>query len=503
MSFNLSTPEGRQAHAEDLMASIESHRAVLDAIASGATPLFKAGALVGTPTQGQTIASSAFAALMPQDLAPYYYSTIATRAKRIALLTTLKRETVTSVIKERTIKKSHGDQWLISAMSETGIPGTSVSDFEKKISNIRYFAHGRSISHVGQQVNILGGQYPLVRVAGKGGLAMEQESAVEGLAQQMERAYWEGDSAVDALDVDGIFAQIIAGGTTDVNYFDLRGATLDFDQIMTGLAAVTSDLHEGEPSILFVDSKQWKPLTAEAADKNRLDPARAQPTKPGGVYWNSSLKQFMLIGPNGKELELREARLMNNTLAIPAAASGTPQSANLTAANNPLSDVNAASQFAADDAGAYGYKVMAMYRQGNGLPFTVAPITVAAGDAASFEINDDGEKATDNPLVKYAVWRSEKDGTTTYKFIGYFPLNTDGAGSDTQIVDLNDRIPGTYRSAALHLDDGAVTDDVLMDTAQITLAQVARQLPFLACRYSAPAVNMPKKQLMFDNCGVA
>ena len=506
----LASPEGRMAHAEDLMASIDSHRAVLDAIANGALPMRKAGAEVGSPTQGQTISSSAFSALIPQDLAPFYYSTIATRAKRIALLTTLKRENAKQIVKERTVKKRHGSPLLISSVSESGIPGVSTSDLEKRISNIRFHAVQRQITHVGQQVNILGAQYPLVRVDGPRGLQFEQEGAIEGLAEAMERDYWNGDNSVDSTRVDGVFKQIEDGGTVGVNYFDLRGDTLDIDTIMGGLADVTADEHEGEPGVLFVDAEQWKPLSSEAMDKNRLDPARANPSRPGGLYWNSALKQLLLVGPNGKELEIREARLMNGKFPVPTATVGSPYSAALTASNGEASSNDASSNFVAADAGTYTYKVVPRFKKGNALPFTTAGIAVIAGDIATFEIDDDTVKANaitaENDLVDYAVWRSEVDGTSNYQFLGFFGVNSDGAGVDTnitKITDTNARIPGTFRSAALHLEDGAICDDVLMDTAQITLAQVERRLPFLACRYSAPAVVMPKKQLMFDNCGVA
>ncbi len=510
MNFDhmISSPSGRMAHAQELMEAIESHRSIHEAIAKGGgIRMHKGGAEVGTPTQGQAIASSGFAALIPQDLAPYYYSTIATRAKRVALLSAIKRETALQVVKERVIKKKHGDPWMISSVDEAGIPGVEVSDYEKRINSVRFHSVQRQITHVGQQVHILNAQYPLVRATGPGGLAMEQESGLESLVEKMERDYWNGDSSVDATRVDGVFKQIIAGGTANINYIDLRAATMDIDRVVDALAGVTIDGYEGEPSILWLAAEQWAPLSKEAMDKNRLDPSRGRP-RPGELYWNPDIAALLLVGPNGKALELREARLMNNQLDVPTTAGGglnlTVSAAN-ESAGSPSVAAHASSLFAAGDAGTYSYKIMARFRKGYSIPYTASGIVVAAGDRVTFEYNDSGlATASSGDLVDYVVWRAEVDTTSNYKMVGIFGANDDGpTNSGTIFYDDNARIPGTFRSAALHMEDGALVDVVLVDAAQIPLAQVERRLPFLQCRYSAPHVVMPRKQIVFLNAGVA
>lgn len=503
----ISSPSGRMAHAQELMEAIESHRAIHEAIAkAGGVRMQKAGAEVGTPTQGSAIPSSSFAALIPQDLAPFYYSTIAARAKRVALLSVIKRENALQVVKERVVKKKHGDPWMISSVDEAGIPGVEVSDYEKRINNVRFHSVQRQITHVGQQVHILNAAYPLVRATGPGGLAMEQESGLESLVEKMERDYWNGDSDVDSHRVDGIFKQVIAGGTTGINHIDLRGATMNIDRIIDALSGVTIDGYEGEPSVLWLAAEQWAPLSKEAMDKNRMDPARGRP-RPGELYWNPDIAALLLVGPNGKPLELREARLMNNQLDVPTVGSGSVPvvNAGTESAGSPSVASHASSVFEAGDAGVYSYKIMARFRKGYSAPYTASGISVAAGDRVTFEYNDAAvATSASGELVDYVVWRSTVDTTTGYKLLGIFGANTDGpTNSGTIFYDINDRIPGTFRSAALHMEDGALVDDVLLDTAQIPLAQVERRLPFLQCRYSAPHVVMPRKQIVFDNCGVA
>lgn len=463
-------------------------------------PIRKAGAEVGSPTQGQAVTGSAFGVLIPQDMSAFVYSTIAKRAERCILMSELPRENVAQVIYERPILRKHGNVHMSAGVSEAGIPGVDQSTYDKIISTRRYWNVQRQITHVAENVAVLGTFYPQVGLKGKGGLEWEQKEGAESLVEKMEIAYWNAQTAVaNGYEGSGFFEQVINGGTAGINYIDMRGASLDFDNIVDALAGVIVDGYEGSPSKAYIPSQVWKRLTKEAADKNRLNPSQ-----PGDVMWNKEMKQLLLIGPTGKPIVLREARLMHPEYELPDAAYGDFKAvvANDLTLTSPVgaNEVPAqTSYFTDDDVGTYIYKFIARFAKGHTTVATKAGLAIAAGDVAKFvwdDADDYGADSTSGEFLGYAIWRSDKDSTTKFRFLGYFGQAAAGA---TTFYDTNARIPGTYRSALIHFEDGAVTDDVLLDSFQYPLAPVERRRPFLLGRYSNISVNMPRKQVVFDN----
>lgn len=495
------------AKAEDARRALDNAKPRVDEYNRNGMALMKgtlekAGAVVGNPTQGQVVVDSPFAALIPQDIAPYWYSQVAPERKRIALLNYLNQVKVNQRFREKVVVTRHTDHMIPSATSEAGIPGISDSTIDKRIATTRWWRELRSITHPAMNVTILGAQYPVVQARGKGGLQFEQREGSLGLAEKMEIAYWHGDNDANPEEGDGFFKQVRDGGVTDVNYYDLRGGQLSFSAIIEALAKVSQDGFEGEPDTLFLPGPVWASISAEATQKNRLDPERA---KVGEVMWNRTTSQLFLIGPSGTPIGLKEARLLVPQYfnEPPAAGGGEFESISTgdLSAGSPTTPVDADSQFGADDAGTYSYRVSAVFAQGYSAAISINNVTVAAGDGVLFEWDDAAIGTSSNPLLGYRVWRNSLDAPTKFGLIGFFGKNTDSADNGTAFVDLNDVLPGTFRCGATHGADGAISDDVLLDTNMVTLGQFDMALRMVVNRYSSLDVNMPRKQLAFTNVG--
>jgi len=509
--------EKAQQLTANYKAKAETHRALIaqqaDAAnwvkenASQAQALFKGtlnkAAVVGDPTQGQAVTDSPFNALIPQDIAPYWYSQVAPERKRIALLNYLNQEKVAQRFREKVVVIRHTDHMMPVATSESAIPGTSDSEIDKRIATTRWWRELRSITHPAMNVTILGAQYPLVQARGKGGLQFEQREGSLGLAEKMEIAYWHGDNDANPEEGDGFFKQVKTRGVEGTNWFDLRGGQLSFATIIQALANVSRDGFEGEPDTIFLPGPVWGSLSAEAAQKNRLDPAKG---KPGDIIWNKEIKQLMMIGPSGTTVALQEARLLlpSYYTAPPTAGAGEFDALVLgdLSAGSPSTPVDAESQFLADDVGTYSYRVSAVYAQGYSAALAVNNVAVADGDAVEFEWDDAAFGSASNPFLGYRVWRNTLAAPTTFGFIGFYGKNTDGTTDNgTLFYDLNENLPGTYSVAGIHGADGAISDDVLLDTNMVTLGQFDMSLRLVVGRYSSLDVNMAKKHLAFLNVG--
>lgn len=499
----LTASAGAAQFLKDRPQEVYTDTVMRSALTKAGIPLEKAGAVVGNPTQGQAISNSPFAALIPQDIAPYWYSQVAPERKRISLLTYLNKETVQQRFREKSVVTRHTDHLMPVATAETAIPGISNSSIDKRIATTRYWRELRSISHPAMNVTILGAQYPLVQARDKGGLQFEQREGSLGLAEKMEIAYWYGKNSQNAEEGDGFFEQVRNGGVEDTNWYDLRGGQLSFDLILQGLARVSQDGFEGEPDTVFLPGPVWASLSSEAAAKNRLDPDKA---KVGDIVWNKAMTQLMLIGPSGTPVALREARLLYPSYYRTPPSAGAGEFTALVLGNlsagSPSTPVDAASQFTADDVGTYSYRVVAAYSQGYSAALSVNSVAVAEGDVVTFEWDDAAFGSASNPFLGYHVWRNTLTNLTSFGYIGFFGKNTDGpTDNGTTFDDTNATIPGCYSVGATHGADGAISDDVLLDTNIVTLGQIDMTLRMVVGRYSSIDVNMPRKHLAYFNVG--
>lgn len=494
-----------ERRAEDQRRALKFHEPMV----AEAKKLEKGGELMkgsvdaSTLTQGQAVTGSNFNVLIPQDISHMLYSAMLKRAERCVLVQNLEREPVKQVKRERVITKRHGDPFQPIGMGEKSIPGVNRPVLDKVLATVRYYGVMPTLTHVAANVNTIMGRYPTVQADGKGGLQFEREMGIESLAENLELVYWEGDNDFDADEGDGFFSQMTAGGTTNINNFDLRGTYLTFDKLIDYLAGVIRYGYEGKPNKLYLDAALWAPLAKEAATKNRLDPAKGV-----SVYWNKEMTQLLMMGPTGQKLELLHSMFISNDWEIPTVAEGEyftmSMAGNMVGAaptSPTAASVSLTTYFGASQAGAYIYKILPIFKKGRPAPFACTALTIAADDVAKFDFDDAAivGSGTNNTLVGYRVWRSDKDSTTVFHYLGKFGKNTLGASSGTLFYDTNLRIPGTYNSAAIHHGDGAITDDVLLDAFQDDLGRIERETRMVLGTYRGLSLNQPKRHVAIKN----
>lgn len=488
-----------ERRAENQRRVLKDHEPAVAEYAS----LMKGSVDASTLTQGQAVTGSNFNVIIPQDISHMLYSAMLKRQERCVLVQNLEREDVKQVKRERVITKRHGDPFQPIGMGEKSLPGTNRPVLDKIVATVRYYGVMPTLTHVAANVNTIQGRYPTVQADGKGGLQFERQMGVEALAENLELVYWEGDNDFDADEGDGYFAQMDAGGTTNVNVFDLRGTYLTFDKLIDYLAGVIRYGYEGKPNKLYLDAALWAPLAKEAATKNRLDPAKGVQ-----VFWNKEMTQLLMMGPTGQKLELLHSMFISNDWEIPTVAEGDyftmSMAGNMVGAaptSPTAASVSLTTYFGASQAGAYIYKILPVFKKGRPVPFACTALSIADGDVAKFDFNDAAivGSGTSNALVGYRVWRSDKDSTTVFHYLGKFGKNTLGASSGTLFYDTNLRIPGTYNSAAIHHGDGAITDDVLLETFQDEMGRAEREWRMVLGTYRGLSVNQPKRHVSIKN----
>jgi hypothetical protein len=464
--------------------------------------LMKGSVDAATLSQGSPVSNNNFSVLIPQDISHMVYSTMLKREERCVFVQNLEREPVKQVKRERVIKKRHGNPFIPLGMGEKSLPGVNRPLLDRIVATVQYYGVMPTLTHVAQNVSVLQGKYPVVAADGEGGLKFERESGIESLAEKLESVYWNGDNDFDADEGDGFFRQLDAGGVAGTNVIDLRNQYLTFDKFIDYLAGLMQIDFEGKPSAVYMPTELWAPLAKEAATKNRLDPAKGVE-----IVWNKALGQLLMFGPTGQQLELRHALFISPDWKVdnfPAdGQSGTDfwpmTEANLVGAalTSPTGvSVSQTSYFEAGDAGNYIYKFMPIFKKGHPAAFTCTSLSIADGDVAKADFNDAAFSST---LVGYQWWRSEKDSSTVFHYGGKFGRNTLGANGGTLWFDTNKTIPGTFRAAAVHHGDGAITDDVLLDAFQDDMGRVERELRMVLGTYRGLSVNMPRKHLSILN----
>lgn len=455
-------------------------------------------------TQSTPVSNNGFSVLIPQDISRRVYSTMLKRKERCVFIENIEREPVDQVKRDRVIMKRHGNYLSPLGMGEKSLPAVNRPLMDRTIATVRYYGVMPTLTHVAEHVNILQGKYPVVRADGPGGLNFEREAGIESLAEKLEIAYFHGDNDFDADEGDGFFVQMDAGGTANINVFDLRGATVTFDKLIDYLAGLMRLEYEGKPNAWYLPPEMWAPLSKEAAGKNRLDPAKGVK-----IYWNQDMTQLLMSGPTGQQVELRNSLFCSpnwNVANVVADGDASVDYWAMTEANlvggaltSPTGvSVSLTSQFGVSDAGNYIYKFVPIYKKGNPAPFTCTTLAIADGDVAMADFNDAGFSSTH---VGYHWWRSAKDSTTVFHYGGKFGRNTLGASSGTLWYDTNARIPGTFKSALVHHGDGAILDNVLLESFQDDMGRIERELRMVIGTYRGLSVDMPKKHIALKNCG--
>lgn len=361
-----------------------------------------------------------------------------------------------------------------STNTETGIINESTGSYARRVGLVKYLMTKRQVSLVSTLGNNLASSE-----------AIEQQAGAKQLLTDAEYLSFEGDSAVVPTEFDGIYAQLLAGvvaGQVDSsNILDAAGQSLASINLVNAAAAQVSRRDNfGTPTHLFMSQ-----LTQADFDTG-LDPAfrvSLNNVPNGGISLGSPVVGIRTSWGDVKTIN--DVFINDGDQTVPfqvtyptLATANTGMKPTL-AVDASVSD--AASAFAAAQAGNYYWLVTGLNANGQSDGVITAQTAVAAGKKVTLTIT----RSAGAQETGYAIYRSRMNGTNTpsdFRLMARVPVG----GATTTYVDRNTDIPGTTRAYILNMNPG--------DHA-INWRQLLPMMKFPL--YPTNAAVIPWAQLMF------
>ena len=355
-------------------------------------------------------------------------------------------------------------------MGEGDLPEEEDSTYSREVTLVKFMGTTRRVTHVGS----------IVKTAGiANAIAQETKNGTLWLMRQLEEGLFFGDSAIVPVQFDGLNKLMADGGSPT---YDMRGAPLS-EEVLSGMCAgVRMAPNYGSIDTIFCS------IGVKSDIKNRIrsrlrsgfgDKIDFEPSVDGFAGVKIEDNVFIQEGQAPYASGLGKASKRPLTPAVGAAGLTSP--------------VDATAQFAADDAGAYYYKIVAVNRFGRSAPVTTASVSPAAGDNVTIPIVDGGQDTTG-----YIVYRSTKGGAaTTCKEA--FRVARSGATQD--IIDRNAYLPGTSTVFGLEMKPATLGWKQLAPFTKLPLATIDTSIRWMQVLYGALQLKAPRHCFRIINVG--
>lgn len=465
-------------------------RALNKALKENANAVMKGS--VGYPQQGVQYTGEV-APLVPQSIQPTLDSATFTQ-KHIVFWPMLAKQAVSSTLHESTRVNEHGSMYLDPWIAEGEGGVNSEAEYERLIVKIKYLAERIELTDVATMVGIVGNQ--------RNALAQRTVDGTLALMGKLERQLFLGDEDLTPNSFDGLFKQISAGAPDNV--FDQAGVTPTVQNLQTYMTRLNAAPNFGTPTVCLVSPEQHTAFVNQASAAGRHDQVRG--TGEAGLTFG---KQNLFIQSHVGQVPIIPCPLMRPPETPNAASQGSnPPPALATFSPTLSAATTGGSRFKAADFGAYNYKIVGVGDEGVTAPFdfSAASVAVSASTGANsgVEIEIADTRATgDSTLRYYRVYRSPVDGGAgTETFMGQYPVNSLGTGTNTLITDLNDDRPKTNTIYILQLTPDVMYWAQLLDFMRRPLAQVKTTIPFLLMLFGALHVKVPTKCFALKNAGL-
>ncbi|MBI1207442.1 MAG: hypothetical protein GC191_09175 [Azospirillum sp.] len=414
------------------------------------------------------------AALRIQSLDATMQSTIQENA-HFRLMNRLPKSKASATVDEWTEQNGIGGFLGGNTNTESGAVGDSTGDYARRVGMVRYLTTLRQVSFVQSLQNAIADAE-----------AVEYTNGTLELLSTGEYLSFEGDSAVVTTEIDGIYAQMMAGvaaGQVDGhNILDARGSTLSSVNLVNQASATIAGFGNfGTPTDIFLSQ------LVQADFDTGLDPAyrvSLSDVGNGGLSLGAPVVGIRTSWGNIKtnpDVFIRDEMLQTPfELRYPAvAAAQTGLVPTLGAPDASVTD--AASLFGAGQAGNYYYAVSGTNAKGQSAVVKSSQVAVAAGKKVTVVIT----ASAGGEETGYTIYRSRKDGTNaTSDFREVCRIAK--AGATTTYTDRNIDIPGTSKAFVLNLAPGATA---------ITWRQLLPMIKFPL--YPTNSAVIPWLQMMF------
>lgn len=391
------------------------------------------------------------------------------------------KEKQTQTVHEYNIQNAYGTE--VSPFFQMGnTPQQTDAQYSRDIAIVKYLGTQGQVQH----------NLTLIQAAHGPVVAREVKNKTVELLSRNERAMFEADSTINPLEYDGVDALIDrnsalakykssafvgyqAAGDSDSPVLDRRGDVLDEDTNEQACLLALNNF--GMPMDMYLPTDVHSRFSRSFYAKER--------TRPGDRTAAGYLVPEFVGSLNFRFKPNLFNRPRRTPLTTTISASAAPTVANL------ASPSDAASQFAAGDAGNYGYKVSAVYKDGETLPSTEITGAVAAGDKVTIEVSYTGAP------VYLNVFRSAKGVTGAgWESIGRVAVAGSGVA---HTVDFNKKLPGLSSAYLLMHDPDALVFRQLGSMIKYDLAVTDTSYKWLQLLYGMIVIQAPRKHTIIRN----
>jgi len=386
---------------------------------------------------------------------------------------------VGQVVSEFNTQNSYGKE-TSPFFAMGGTPTQTDANYQRDVVQVKYLGTQGQVQH----------NLTLIQAAHGPVVAREVKNKTIELLSKNERAMFEADSAINALEYDGVDSQIerkekmtaykstaFAGyesaGTNDSVILDVRG---DFTEEVAEEMALRAVNNFGMPMDCYLSTDIHSKFSRAFFEKQRTIPGASvisgNRVKEHTGTLDFRYKPSLFVRPRKAPLES----------SISAAAA--PVLANAAT----VADAN--SEFLAADAGNYSYRISAVYMDGETLASAPITVAVAAGDKVTIEVSFTGA-----PLY-LNVFRAPVDTTAGHEMTKRIAVLTSGTAHD---IDLNMDLPGKGKARLLMHDEDVLCWKQLGSMIKYDLAVTDTSYKWLQLLYGTPLVTAPRKNIIAKN----
>lgn len=390
------------------------------------------------------------------------------------------KEKTAQTVQEYNVQNSYGQE-VSPFFAMGGTPTSTDANYEREIVQVKYLGTQGQVQH----------NLTMIQAAHGPVIAREVKNKTIELLSRNERAMFSADSNINALEYDGIEAQIRAkeaqstykstafagyssAGADESVIIDVRGS--DFDEDVSEDMALKNVNNFGMAMDCYLGTDVHSKFSRAFYNKQR--------TVPG-----AELSSGNRVKEHQGTLDFRfKPSLFNRPRKSPLSASISAQAVPTTA--NMTTPANADSSFAAADAGTYSYRISAVYADGETAASTQIAAAVAAGDDVRIEVSYAGA-----PLY-FNVFRAPVGTIVNHEFIGRVKPVSSGTSI---LVDLNKALPGKAKAFLLMHDADCLSFKQLGSLIKYDLAVTDTSYKWLQLMYGTPLVSAARKHVIADN----
>jgi hypothetical protein len=391
------------------------------------------------------------------------------------------KQKVTQTVHQFNVQNSYGSE-VSPFFQMGGTPTETDASYHREVYIVKYLGTQGSVQH----------NLTLIQAAHGPVVAREVKNKTIELLARNERAMFDADSSINALEYDGVdklirskenlpefnstaFAGYTVTGQDDTVIVNAKGAGLDEDLCEDSCLRAVNNF--GMPMDMYLATDIHSNFSRAFYAKQR--------TRPGDRTAAGYLVPEFMGTLNFKF----KPSLFNRARKQPLSSSVSASAAPTISAHSAASDAN--SQFGAADAGTYSYVASAVYADGETLPSAHAEQAVTAGQSVSLTLTYSG-----SPLY-INLFRAPVGTTAGWEWIGR--VAPAGSGSAMTNCDQNARLPGSARAYLLMHDPDVLCWKQLGSLIKYDLAVTNTSYQWLQLLYGMMVVMAPRKNVIVDN----